>query len=139
MAKSINLADRIDFVLGDALETAMDPVFDAGMACWLLEHLERPEQLLQNLERNLRTGAYAFVTGALTAAEIDHVFEFRRESETITMAEDAGFRVLAMLSTAPRDHPEGARFLPRSQALVLQKRKKRYLVDARAQESAFSR
>lgn len=96
---------------------------DAGISCFLMEHLENPEQLLHSLHRNLRDRAYAFVTTALTAAEVDHIFEFRRESEVIQMAEASGFRVISSLSLAPKNTlSEKARFLPRSMALILQKR-----------------
>ncbi len=72
---------------------------------------------------NLETKAYAFITAALTAAETDHISEFRRESEIVLMAEEAGFRVVSMYSAAPPSHPDSHRFLPRSLALILQKRK----------------
>jgi hypothetical protein len=62
------------------------------------------------------------VTAALTAAEIDHIHEFRRESQIVAMAEDAGFRVVSTLSASPRSIRHDATFLPRSMALVLQKR-----------------
>ncbi len=54
--------------------------------------------------------------------EVDHIYEFRRESEVTAMAEDAGFRVVAMLSSAPGTIPQTSYFLPRSLGLVLQRR-----------------
>ena len=72
---------------------------------------------------NLENKGYAFITGALTASEVDHIYEFRRESEIVLMAEEAGFRVVSMYSAAPSSHPDSYRFLPRSLALILQKRK----------------
>ena len=62
------------------------------------------------------------MTGALTAAESDHITEFRRESEIVVMAEEAGFRVESTFSGAPTGYPRDFRFLPRSMALVLQKK-----------------
>jgi hypothetical protein len=59
---------------------------------------------------------------ALTAAEVDHIFEFSRESELVAMAEKCGFRVVSMLSESPKAHPRTSYFLPRSMALVLRKR-----------------
>jgi hypothetical protein len=88
-----------------------------------MEHLEEPQLLLQNMASNLETRGYAFITAALTAAEVDHISEFRHESEIVSMAEEAGFRVFSMYSAAPLSHPDSHRFLPRSLALVLQKRK----------------
>ena len=67
-------------------------------------------------------GGKAFLTGALTAAQIDHIYEFRYESEFVALAEHHGFRVLEMRSAGPTRTLRGARFLPRSAALILQKR-----------------
>lgn len=108
-------------MVGDALEYRNSEA-DAGISCFLLEHLENPSALLDNLAANLKPRAYAFVTGALTAAEVDHIAEFRNESELIAMAEAAGFRVVAMTSASPAVYPNSMRFLPRAMAMVLQRR-----------------
>jgi 2-polyprenyl-3-methyl-5-hydroxy-6-metoxy-1,4-benzoquinol methylase len=107
---------------GDALTHRATVPVDAALSCFLLEHLERPHLLFENLASNLRPGGHAFVTGALTAAEVDHIFEFSRESELVRMAEDSGFRVVATLSASPTPYSRKFRYLPRSMGLVLQKR-----------------
>jgi len=122
MATETGYGPRAKYDVGDALEYQAPEPADAGISCFLLEHLETPEKLLHNLAENLNPRAYAFVTGALTAAEVDHIAEFRRESELIKMAEDAGFRVVTMTSSSPDVYPDSMRFLPRSMAMVLQKR-----------------
>jgi hypothetical protein len=63
-----------------------------------------------------------FITTALTAAETDHIYEFRRESEVLLLAEEAGFRVVASLSATPLVDRGAALYIPRSMALSLQKR-----------------
>lgn len=113
---------RVDFLEEDALKFQGPKPGQAGISCFLLEHLENPQQLLDNLSNNLEPGALAFVTAALTAAEVDHISEFRKESEVIQMVEAAGFRTISMLSSAPPMHPRTQKFLPRSLALVLQKK-----------------
>lgn len=95
---------------------------DAAISCFLMEHLETPEALLGNLAASLEPRKLAFVSTALTAAETDHIYEFRRESEVILLAEKAGFRVVGTYSSAPRRVSQNNVFLPRSMALVLQKR-----------------
>jgi len=122
MGQKIAPRARLSYHCADALEHQLSAPADAGISCFLLEHLETPDRLLLNLSRNLKPRAYAFVTLALTAAEYDHIFEFQRESEPIRMAEDAGFRVVEMLSSAPESARPTAHFLPRSMAMVLQKR-----------------
>lgn len=122
MLLSNGFGERISTARADALAYRASPLCDAGISCFLLEHLEQPQELLSNLAGNLNPGGYAFITAALTAAEIDHIFEFRRESEVIAMTEQAGFRVIESFCGAPSAHPRTARFLPRSLALILQKR-----------------
>jgi SAM-dependent methyltransferase len=123
MALSSGLNTKVAFKTYDALKYKGNKKYNAAISCFLMEHLEKPQLLLQNMASNLETKGYAFITAALTAAEIDHISEFHRESEIILMAEEAGFRVISMYSAAPPSHPDSYRFLPRSLALILQKRK----------------
>ena len=123
MALSSGLNTKVTFKTYDALKYKGNKKYNAAISCFLMEHLEKPQLLLQNMASNLETKGYAFITVALTAAEIDHISEFHRESEIVLMAEEAGFRVISMYSAAPPSHPDSYRFLPRSLALILQKRK----------------
>ena len=123
MAMNSNLNNRVNFKLSNALNFKGDKKYNAAISSFLMEHLEKPELLLQNMASNLETRGYAFVTAGLTAAEVDHISEFRRESEIVLMAEEAGFRVINMFSAAPPSHSNSYKFLPRSLALILQKRK----------------
>jgi SAM-dependent methyltransferase len=122
MTDTLGYSDRVTHHVADALAWAPKEPAAAGISCFLLEHLERPNVLLSNLANSLATGAPAFVTSALTAAEIDHIYEYRRESELVLACEQAGFRVRAMLSAEPKTTPRQRYFAPRSIALVLQKR-----------------
>lgn len=122
MAKANGFENKVIYQQKDALTTVWDQPFDAAISCFLLEHLEQPQLLLENLARNVQTRGLVFVTVGLTAAELDHIFEFRRESELVCMAEASGFRVLATFSSSPQRYPKDLQFLPRSMALVLQKR-----------------
>ncbi|HIL26927.1 MAG TPA: methyltransferase domain-containing protein [Nitrospinaceae bacterium] len=123
MAKSSGLESKVKFREFDALAFKGTEKYDAAISCFLMEHLEEPQRLLQNMASNLEARGYAFITAALTAAEVDHIYEFRRESEIVSMAEEVGFRVVSMHSSAPLCHPDSQKFLPRALGLVLQKRK----------------
>ena len=123
MAKSSGLENKVKFSEFDALSFKGTKKYDAAISCFLMEHLEEPQLLLQNMAANLEPRGYAFIAAALTAAEVDHIYEFRRESEVVLMAEAAGFRVVSMYSSAPLCHPVSQKFLPRALGLVLQKRK----------------
>ena len=123
MAKSSGLESKVKFREFDALSFKGTKKYDAAISCFLMEHLEEPQRLLQNMASNLEARGYAFIAAALTAAEVDHICEFRRESEIVSMAEEVGFRVVSMYSSAPSCHPGSQKFLPRALGLVLQKRK----------------
>jgi hypothetical protein len=84
--------------------------------------LEEPQRLLAGLANALQEGAYAFVTCALTAAEIDHICEMKHEHEIARMVYDAGFRLIKLFSASPTPFPQDRYYLPRSVALILQKR-----------------
>jgi SAM-dependent methyltransferase len=124
IAAGAGMSDRASYRLQDVMEldaAATAPV-DACICSFLIEHLEQPDQLLAAMSDLLVPGGTAFLTGALTAAQVDHIFEFRHESELVQMAERHGFRLLDLRSAGPARTLPGARFLPRSAALVLQKR-----------------
>ncbi len=120
---TIGLKDQVSYVCTDALKYKLDHPADAGVSCFLLEHLEDPATLLKNMASNLEPHSLAFITCALTAAECDHIYEFTHESEPIVMAEAAGFRLLDCCSSAPASVPQDRRYLPRSMAMVLERRK----------------
>lgn len=123
VSKAAGTAARSTYQLRNALKMGekADESADAAICCFLIEHLEEPQRLLQVISRLLRPAGKAFLTGALTAAQVDHIYEFHRESELVCMAEAQGFRVLETLSTNPRRLLPKAKFVPRSMALLLQR------------------
>ena len=118
------VADRSTYTQCDALDLTALPAAsgDALISAFLVEHLEEPEKLFGVIAHLLRESGVAFVTAGLTAAQTDHIFEFRHESELVLLAEEAGLRVLECRSNHPDWTAPGARFLPRSMGLILQKR-----------------
>ena len=123
LATAAGISDRVDYEECDALDLVQraPESADAGICCFLLEHLENPEKLFRVIHHLLRPGGRAFLTGALTAAQIDHIYEFRKESELVLMAEEQGLRVVETLSASPKRLLPKARFVPRSMALIVEK------------------
>lgn len=119
LATAAGVAGRARYHQGDALAVVSGEPVDAVICCFLLEHLEDPDALLEAIAARLCPGGYAFVTGALTAAQIDHIYEFRRESELVLLAERHQLRCLETFSGSPRRLLPKARFVPRSMGLVL--------------------
>lgn len=123
LAKAAGMAHRTRYTRRNALDLALlsSDSFDAAICSFLLEHLEQPEKIFEVIRHVLKPNGLAFVTGALTAAQIDHIFEFRQESELVLMAEQAGLRVIDTRSTNPSRRLPGARFTPRSMALIVRR------------------
>ena len=124
LAKAAGLHERATYEERNVLSPSdeANESADAVICCFLVEHLEDPARLFSTIENLLRPKGLAFITGALTAAQIDHIAEFRRESELALLAEEHGMRVLETLSGAPHRTLLNARFLPRSMAMIVQKR-----------------
>lgn len=123
IAEAANVKGRASYHECDALQldSSAGGVCDALICCFLVEHLETPERLFKVIAHLLRPGGKAFVTGALTAAQIDHIYEIQHESELMVMAESAGLRAVESLSVNPDRLLPRARFVPRSMALLLTK------------------
>lgn len=122
LAAANGFGARTTYARANALELDRLPPggYDRAISCFLIEHLPEPVKLLTNLYHHVRPGGRVFLTGALTAAQEDHIYEFRRETELMQMAEIAGFRVVASLSDNPsRRIKKGATFVPRSMAMIL--------------------
>jgi len=125
MAAAAGVADKAVYERRDAMDLdQMEPdCADVVICSFLVEHLEQPHKLYETIGRLLKPGGVAFTTGALTAAHADHIFEFKRESELLHLAEDHGLRVLESLSIGPSRTLPRAKQLPRSMAMLLQRRK----------------
>ena len=124
IATAAGVADRATYTRRDAMDLGGRPggTKDAVLCSFLIEHLEEPQRLVDTMAHELRKGGTAWLTGALTAAQVDHIYEFVRESELVAMCEQAGFRVVETISVAPQRLLPKARYLPRSMGLLLEKR-----------------
>jgi 2-polyprenyl-3-methyl-5-hydroxy-6-metoxy-1,4-benzoquinol methylase len=122
MAAGAGVGESCTYRVADATQVSHGQGrFDAAICCFMLEHLEQPAEFLAGLAPALKPGALAFVTLALTAAQTDHIYEFRLESEAIVMAEKAGFELLECRVARPQRLMPKARFVPRVQALLLRR------------------
>lgn len=121
VSRAAGVADRVTYEERDAL--TLDPEgaekFDSCICCFLIEHLENPQQLMRVVSGRLKRDGIAYLTGALTAAQVDHIYEFKRESELLQMAENAGLRVLETHSVHPARLFPNAKYVPRSMSLTM--------------------
>jgi len=96
--KKIELSNSV-FQLGDlnSFENLRDliPEYEPSLIIcnFVLEHLEDPQIFLKNLRKCIKSEDVVFISLAITAAQADHIFEFKNEFEVIQLFERCGFLV----------------------------------------------
>lgn len=123
IAAAAGVADRCKYFIGDATKLKHSSArYDSAICAFMLEHLEAPGQFLIDFAPSLKSGSLSFVTLALTAAQTDHIYEFKLESEGIRLAEAAGFELLECCIARPQRLMPSSRIVPRVQAMILRKK-----------------
>ena len=124
IAAAAGVSDRVRYTRKNVLDLDNLPeaAFDGLICSFLVEHLEEPDKLLATIGKVVKPGGLIFFTGAIEAAQVDHIYEFRRESDLVLLAEKHGLRVRETLSVNPQRTLPKAKFLPRSMALICSRR-----------------
>lgn len=116
------LAGRARYQLGDVLHgDQFVPGCNVVIAGELLEHLDQPRLLMESISRQLTVGGRAFVTAAITAAQVDHVYEFKSEADVYALFQDLPLKVVDHLLVAPKTIRPGTTRVPRVLAMILQR------------------
>lgn len=84
-----------DFLATDDLQGR----FDAIVMGEVLEHVEEPLLFLMRIKELASKGAFIFVTTAVNAPAIDHIFLFRTVDEVCDLVSAAGLKVEEILAT----------------------------------------
>jgi len=116
-------ASRVKFTVKDALngDHLKEGNAQGLISAMLAEHLSDPKPLFKSMSRQVAKDGLVYFSTALESPQRDHVYEYNNESQPLKMAEDAGLRVSRMVSDAAAV-PPGARFIPRSTAMILRTR-----------------
>jgi 2-polyprenyl-3-methyl-5-hydroxy-6-metoxy-1,4-benzoquinol methylase len=93
---------RCQYQRDNVMDMTALPVVDRIICSELLEHVPDPNRLLKQVYDGLRPGGCAYLTGAINAAQPDHIFLFTTSDELFQMVESHGFRINAHLTTS---HP----------------------------------
>jgi SAM-dependent methyltransferase len=105
--RAFGFADRWDAHLQDVTEDPGGP-WEWLLCIEVLEHLEDPVAFLRALRTMLADGGRAFITAALDAAHVDHIYLYRTAQEVIVQLEEAGFALeQAFIGTAYRPAAPG--------------------------------
>ena len=84
----------VQYECGDASQGDMAGKYNFIVLCEVLEHVEHPLELLQNLRKLLVPGGHAFVSVPVNGPAVDHIYLFRTVDEATAMAGQAGFKVV---------------------------------------------
>jgi len=117
-------AGRVRFAVKDALAAEQPQAsesYQGIISAMLAEHLPDPAPLFKAISQRIRKQGLVFFSTAIESPQRDHVFEFNRESQPLQMAEAAGLRLTRLASDAGPARL-GAKFLPRSAAMILRPR-----------------
>ncbi|MBX9667477.1 MAG: HAD-IIIC family phosphatase [Candidatus Obscuribacterales bacterium] len=68
--------------------------FDAIVLSEVIEHLEKPQIVLQSLARKMKPGARLFINVPINSPAIDHIFLLESPEEARKLVEDAGLAVI---------------------------------------------
>ena len=91
------LANRnIDLVQQDATSSdfSHSQKYDFVICCEVLEHVEEPVKLLQNIRSSLNRNGKAFITTVSNLEAVDHIFLFNSSDEIRNMIKNTGFIIL---------------------------------------------
>lgn len=116
------LAGRARYQQGDVLHgDKFVPGCNVVIAGELLEHLDQPRLLMESISRQLIEGGLAFVTAAITAAQVDHVYEFKSEADVYALFQDLPLKLVDSLLVAPKTIRPGTTRVPRVLAMILKR------------------
>jgi tRNA A58 N-methylase Trm61 len=90
--RAFGLEDRYQGVLADVMAGELQPA-DWLICVEVLEHLEDPVAWLSRLREALVPGGKAFITAALNAAQLDHIYLYENGEQVIDHLRAAGFAV----------------------------------------------
>lgn len=103
LIKSFSLNDRYSTRVQDIitktptaypLSKSQNSGFDLVICQEVLEHLENPDMFCKALFAMTRPGGYAYITAAINAAHVDHIYLYRSLDDVLDQIRSAGFEVL---------------------------------------------
>jgi 2-polyprenyl-3-methyl-5-hydroxy-6-metoxy-1,4-benzoquinol methylase len=87
--------EQIRFAQKDATSSCfeVENKYDLAICCEVLEHVENPEILLQNIMLSLNKNGRVFVTTVINLEAIDHIYLFKNSTEIRNLFKRSGFAV----------------------------------------------
>ena len=88
------LGDKCKVTQKDFFDYASTDKFDCIVMGEVLEHVEKPLDMLLKLYELLSENGKAFITTAINAPTPDHIYLFRNVEEVLSIVKEAGFNVI---------------------------------------------
>lgn len=110
MAMDFVESKKVNFKLQDIYEYEVDTNFDFITMGEVLEHVERPVELMQQIHRLLKDDGHAFITTPANSPAIDHIYLFEDSASVRAVFDKAGFEVIDEVSIYTDDPTRAARF-----------------------------
>jgi len=123
LTKHWGLENRIKIEFGEGQKTLPwdDGSFDALITGELLEHLDDPAAFLRECVRVTKPGGFLFVTTAIYAASLDHVFMFEDVESVNNMLSGCGATMWSYLAMPVRPGDPIKPLVPTNYAAILHK------------------
>ena len=107
--------------LADITSGLKEPPSDLIISVEVLEHLDDPPRFIKALVNHLAPGGHGFITAALTAGEVDHIYLYHEASEVARQLEAAGVKVLDHAEHPAYPASRAGQVVPRSAAFIIRK------------------
>lgn len=117
--QAFSVHDRYQLKLQDIMDEPLAPTH--WLVCVeVLEHLEDPVAFLSALRRHLAPGGRAFVTAAINAPHVDHIYLYENSAQVTAQVREAGFFVEQGFEATAYEPADHSLPVPAVVALVLQ-------------------
>lgn len=93
LAKSFINSPGVNYHLSDIFDYDPGNKYDFISMCELIEHVEKPLDLLRKMKSLLSPGGTAYITTPTNAPTIDHIYLFNNSEEIRILLSEAGFSI----------------------------------------------
>ncbi len=95
--------NNFDIICTDFLDWNHEGKFDAIVMGEVLEHVENPTAFLNKIRSLAKPDGYVYLTTAINAPAVDHIYLFENRAQVIDMIESCGFIIKKMLLVSYKD------------------------------------
>lgn len=125
MAKSFVEGKGVKYMLQDIYKYDVDTKYDFITMGEVLEHVEKPVELMEQIHRLLKDDGYSYITTPANAPAIDHIYLFENAADIRAIFDKAGFKVVDEINIYTEDAKKAKKFdlkVPLMYGALLQKK-----------------